>query len=306
MARSPRIIFSFAVAMALAAPAVAFGQATSRGGGSNGNSSGQAVPRSESSGTATASAGGSSGGGSVTPVSSPALPELPPPQPMDQQRQATQSSSRTGSTATSRPSGTASSGGAATGSAAPAASGGGQQTARPRNGRPSVGTAVARPPVATASSVPLTVFGGFGWNLGYYGFSPYSYYYGPGSYYWNPLWGGWYDPFYDPFYYDPMYARYGYGQRGPRLYGGAESAASAYARPAMGSLRLKASPGTAKVYIDGKQMGTVDDFDGLTHHLEVAVGAHVLELRADGYQTLSTDINVGTGTTTLRYTLKKK
>ena len=75
----------------------------------------------------------------------------------------------------------------------------------------------------------------------------------------------------------------------------------------MGSLRIKAKPATAKIYIDGTLVGTVDDFDGLTNHLEIEAGPHEMEVRADGYATLIKDINVKAGqTTTERLSLKKK
>ena len=51
----------------------------------------------------------------------------------------------------------------------------------------------------------------------------------------------------------------------------------------------------------------VDDFDGLTNHLEIEAGPHEMEVRADGYATLIKDINVKAGqTTTERLSLKKK
>ncbi len=75
----------------------------------------------------------------------------------------------------------------------------------------------------------------------------------------------------------------------------------------MGSIRLRASPSSAKVYVDGTLMGIVDDFDGLSSHLDLAAGQHALELRADGYETYSGTINVLVGKTmTERVTLKKK
>jgi hypothetical protein len=46
------------------------------------------------------------------------------------------------------------------------------------------------------------------------------------------------------------------------------------------------------------------------HAVEVVDRAHEravdVHLRADGYQTLASDVTVGTGTTTVRLTLKKK
>ena len=143
------------------------------------------------------------------------------------------------------------------------------------------------------------MFGGFGWNYGYYAYDPFNYYYGDGRWIWG-RYGLWYEPYayypYDPYSYSGYYYP-GYSE---------EPMESRPARHEMGSLRLKASPATAKVYVDGTLMGTVDDFDGLSHHLEIEPGTHRLELRADGYQTLSTDVTVKTGTTTVRLTMKKK
>lgn len=110
--------------------------------------------------------------------------------------------------------------------------------------------------------------------------------------------GLWYDPY---GYYDPYSYGYGYG------YGGGGGYSSASEPSLTGSIRLKANLSTAKVYVDGTLMGTVDDFDGLSGHLALAGGMHQLELRADGYQTFSADINVAVGKTiTERVSLKKK
>ena len=54
--------------------------------------------------------------------------------------------------------------------------------------------------------------------------------------------GLWYDPY---GYYDPYYAGYGYG------YGGGGYSSSSSEPSLTGSIRLKASPSSAKVYIDG-------------------------------------------------------
>jgi hypothetical protein len=170
---------------------------------------------------------------------------------------------------------------------------------RDRNGRPIVGTAMTRPPRTAGGGLPIFAFGGFGWNYGYGWYDPWygdSFYYGGSAWLWgrNGLW-------YDPYAYYP-YNPYSYSSG----YYADEPAARAPAKRAMGSLRLKASPSVAKVYVDGTLMGTVADFAGLTHHLKIEPGAHTLELRADGYRTMATDVTVTTGTTTVRLTLKKK
>ena len=69
---------------------------------------------------------------------------------------------------------------------------------------------------------------------------------------------------------------------------------------------MKASPATAKIYIDGGLVGTVDEFDGLNDHLELDGGRHAIELRAEGYETYKGEISVAIGKTqTVRLSLKK-
>ena len=73
-----------------------------------------------------------------------------------------------------------------------------------------------------------------------------------------------------------------------------------------GSIRLRASPSSASVYIDGALVGKVDEFDGFTDHLELDGGMHQLELRAEGYETYRGQIDVEVGKTlTERISLKK-
>ncbi len=74
----------------------------------------------------------------------------------------------------------------------------------------------------------------------------------------------------------------------------------------MGSIRVKASPETASVFVDGEVVGTVADFDGLTNHLKLTAGVHLIEIRAEGYEPYRSDITVADGKTlTERATLKK-
>jgi hypothetical protein len=140
---------------------------------------------------------------------------------------------------------------------------------------------------------------GFGWNLGYVGFTPWGYAgfyggrYGPWYYPYGPY--GYYDPFYGPYF---PYGNYGYAER--------EEDDRTSTKQDLGSLRIKASPSDAKVYVDGVLVGTVDDFNGFTNHLELEPGLHRLEFRAEGYETLAKDVTVTTSTTTLRLSLKKK
>ena len=148
---------------------------------------------------------------------------------------------------------------------------------------------------------------GYGYNYAF-GYAPCGWSYGCPSWY-NPYW---YDPFYRYGYYGGFGAYGGFGGYGPDDDdpGYSSSGGSSYDEPEprrMGSIRIKANLATAKVYVDGMLVGIVDDFDGLTDHLELEAGPHQMEVRADGYTTLVRDITVKAGqTTTERLSLKKK
>jgi hypothetical protein len=126
------------------------------------------------------------------------------------------------------------------------------------------------------------------WGYGYgshfgirnYWHSPYSYGYWPGygySYgYWTPI--------------------YGSGYAGG-AYGAADGRETEDAGQPMGSIRFRASPKHAAIYIDGALAGTVDDFDGLTDHLRLTAGPHAYELRAEGYQPYTGTLTVVAGQT---------
>lgn len=175
---------------------------------------------------------------------------------------------------------------------------------RDRDGRNATGSAVRRS--VTGGDVPL--FGPWGRWFPYYGTG-----WGP-SFGWvqfNPwgIWGAtswrWYRSgyYYDPYGYYPYgwspYYGYGYG-------GGAARDDDRDDERRLGSIRLKASPKDAKVYIDGALVGTVDDFDGLSDHLRLDEGVYALELRADGYQPYTGELVVEAGKTlTERIALKR-
>ena len=133
----------------------------------------------------------------------------------------------------------------------------------------------------------------YGYNYGFYGswYNPYSIY-------------GYYDPWYDS-WYDPYY-RGGYSSYGSSGYSSSRSSRHEE-RETTGSVRVKVKPSQAKVYLDGTLIGTVDEFDGLSGHLAAPAGTHQLEFRADGYQPLTTTVQVEAGKTiTARASMKKK
>jgi hypothetical protein len=174
---------------------------------------------------------------------------------------------------------------------------------RERNGRAVLGTAVPRPPLDT-TLIAFPFYGpwgrwypwygsGFGWNLGFVTYNPW--YYGPTRWMWS-RYGVWYDPYiYDPYPYYGASAGYSSGGRRDRE-----------PEREVGSIRLRVSPESAQVYVDGALVGYVIDFSGFSNHLELDSGRHEIEFRAGGYETYRGTIDVEAGKTlTERVSLKK-
>lgn len=186
----------------------------------------------------------------------------------------------------------------------------GSAIARERGNRPATGQAVERPLLATTPGLGYQVIynSWSPWYSGRYGYR-YGYgYYGCGwcysRYYWNPYYGygypySWYG-YYDPFWSFGASTSVGYSSSARDSFDDAP-------RREVGSIRIKANLADAKVYIDGVLVGVVDDFDGLSDHLELDAGPHEMEIRAEGYRSLVKDIVVKSGKTmTERVSLKKQ
>lgn len=92
------------------------------------------------------------------------------------------------------------------------------------------------------------------------------------------------------------YSRYAYGYPGyyggysPGYYGG-------YVRDGHARLRILGAPRDAEVYVDGYYAGIVNDFDGVFQHLELAPGAHQIEIRAPGFAPIIFDVRAEGGRT---------
>ena len=143
---------------------------------------------------------------------------------------------------------------------------------RPNPGGPTVGQAVLRPDGAHRPAD--------GSNGGWYPYYPYYPYYGALG---LGVYGYYYDPWWywgSPYGYDSGYYGYYGNEQGGR-----------------GGLKLKVEPTFAEVYVDGYYMGIVDDFDGTFQRMELEVGAHHIEIRAPGYQTVVFDVRIEFGDT---------
>jgi hypothetical protein len=122
--------------------------------------------------------------------------------------------------------------------------------------------------------------GGY-WHRGYY-YDPYFYPYG----YWGRFgwwWGGWWwGDSYFPYYY-PHYPYEPYGRR----YGD---------RYTLGALDLDVAPGKTEVYLDGRYIGIVDQYDGFPQYLWLDKGTYDIVFYREGYKTIARQISVYPGT----------
>jgi len=193
---------------------------------------------------------------------------------------------------------------------------------RNRGDRPVVGSAVERPAgVGTGQPnynlyFPIDPFspwgrwypwyyGGFGY--GYLSFDPWRY---GTSRYSMYRYGAWYNP-YDPWCYGVGYWLCDpWGGAATSSYGGSGGGSTTREEPEedpTASIRLRVTPANAKVYVNGALVGTVSDFSGLTGHLKVTLGQHLVEIKADGYETFVPKLDLVAGrTTTVRGALKKQ
>jgi PEGA domain-containing protein len=172
---------------------------------------------------------------------------------------------------------------------------------RPREGRPIVGDAIDRASLPPSNIVVLPP--GNPW----YGYGCWDCYYGgyPG-YAWGPWYGGYgfgLGYFYDPFGYYGYYSPYNYDAGYSGGYGSGRY--SYNSGGAVGQLRLKVSPKHGQVYVDGYFAGEVDNFDGTFQRLSIEAGSHKVEIRAEGFETVTFDVMVTPGeTVTYKGTLK--
>ena len=113
-------------------------------------------------------------------------------------------------------------------------------------------------------------YGGFGWYGGV-GFPAYGYGY-PGYYGYPGFYGGY------------GYPAYGY----PGYYGAS--------RP-YGGVRIQTPRREAEVWVGGYFVGHVDDFDGSFQQLNLEPGAHRIEIRNPGSETIAFDVKIDPGRT---------
>jgi hypothetical protein len=123
---------------------------------------------------------------------------------------------------------------------------------------------------------------GFGLVVGY----PVAF---PGGYYYSP-----YDYSYD-------YPVYGYAEPAPAYPDYGSSYDNSYVDTGSanyGGVTFDIQPVTASVYIDGKYIGTVQQFSPEQPPLSLTLGRHHVEIRAAGFQTMAFDADIIPGQVT--------
>jgi hypothetical protein len=145
-------------------------------------------------------------------------------------------------------------------------------------------------------------WGGRYWNVAplhfyhpYYAFHPYfSLGFG--------LWAGYpvdwaYPYYYPPYPYYPNYPYYPYPYA-PSGSGESVTPPVESTQPdqsSLGGMSFEITPSDAQVFIDGNYVGTVGEFTPTTQPLGVRSGRHRVEIRSDGYKTMSFDVDIVAG-----------
>jgi hypothetical protein len=137
------------------------------------------------------------------------------------------------------------------------------------------------------------------------------------------LWAGYPFAYYDPYYYPDYSYSYSYPDAGYPAYPPPVSypqsaypqsaypqsayPSAAYPQSAPGSIGVQPgqansggvsfdiTPGDAELFVDGNDVGTVDQFTPTSQPLGLTAGRHRVEIRAQGYQTISLDVNIVAG-----------
>jgi hypothetical protein len=150
--------------------------------------------------------------------------------------------------------------------------------------------------------------------------TPYRPYASRGYYYPRSYYSGYYPRYYYPYayprYYAPYYPYYsgfafsfGFGWGWPGYYGAYgypygypygyayAPAYPYYSSYGAGSVRLQVTPRNAQVYLDGRLVGLVDDFDGSFQRLNAEPGQHEVQIYLDGYRSFSQKVLFTPGNT---------
>jgi hypothetical protein len=139
-------------------------------------------------------------------------------------------------------------------------------------------------------------YGGYGYRP--YVYRPYAFrpHFGIGFGFFAgyPVPYSWAYPTYYP-YATPYPAPYGYPTTGypPEYYEGSVNVTPGPTNS--GGVSFEVNPSDAQIYVDGRYIGVAENFDGTKQPLTLPSGQHRIELRAEGYQVVTFDVNVVPG-----------
>ncbi len=139
--------------------------------------------------------------------------------------------------------------------------------------------------IRTATAYPYYYgYPGFSFSLGFgypYGYA-YPYAYG-----------------YYPWYGSPAYGSPAYGSPAYRLSPAYASPGSVAVAPGRGygGVRIVVEQRDAQVFVDGYYVGVVDDFDEGSQQANLEPGPHRIEIRYDGFEPVTFDVNIQPGQT---------
>lgn len=152
-----------------------------------------------------------------------------------------------------------------------------------------------RPPIVRSTPPVVRVvpsyryYGAWGPGAGFYYGAPWA---------WGPTTWGPYGYGYGRFTYGA--APFAFGAGVPGWYGAAPypyGYGYGYAPRISGGVRLDLPQLDAEVYVDGYYAGIVDDFDGAFQQVNLEPGPHRIEVRANGYEPVSFEVNSQPGRT---------
>jgi hypothetical protein len=116
---------------------------------------------------------------------------------------------------------------------------------------------------------------------------------------WGGGWGWGWAPFYSSWWWGGWWGGpsvYVVGDDGDYEGGSDYGSAGVSARTGRYAIvKTDVSPEEALVFLDGKYIGTADDFDGSPDYLYLGAGKYHIEFRLPGYQTYATDLSVSRG-----------
>ncbi|MBK9063598.1 MAG: PEGA domain-containing protein [Acidobacteria bacterium] len=128
-------------------------------------------------------------------------------------------------------------------------------------------------------------------HRGYGGYRPYYPYWGWAGWGWG--WGWGYAPYWSTWWWGGPWGGSSYYVAPESMAGGSVGVGVRQGRYAI--VKTDVSPQEAQILLDGKYIGSADDFDGMPDFLYLGPGKYQLEFRMPNYMTYATELDVTAG-----------